>query len=349
MRRFLEKSFILILCLYNSHRINYIVDIVPLFLLCLMVSLLLDLCSNPKYRYIIYISFVSMCIYNEEFLIYLPLILYNGYLDFKLYIIIISPLLFLNFSISNLVLSIITIYISATTDEYNRLLDTNKTIRDSLIEDALYLKKYSEQLNIDREKNIHIAILTERNRIARELHDSIGHSLSSGILQIEALKITSEEEKIIESLDILQDTLKNGMEDIRKSIHNLYNESLDLEGKIYELGQDIPELDLELNYHVLENLGYELKFDILSICKEAITNCAKHSNGDKLKISLIEQPKFYSLSLKDNGSNFDPRENISNKGIGLSSMREIAHKYNGFMNHSFDRGFNIHIILMKGQ
>lgn len=69
------------------------------------------------------------------------------------------------------------------------------------------MQKYNEQLRKDREKNVHIAILTERNRIAKELHDAIGHSLSSSILQVESLKIISKEKPVLEKLDVLQETL----------------------------------------------------------------------------------------------------------------------------------------------
>jgi signal transduction histidine kinase len=124
----------------------------------------------------------------------------------------------------------ISLYLSIIRKKFNIFLIENKTVRDELKEDAIYLKKYNEQLKIDREKNIHIAVLTERNRIARELHDSIGHGISSSILQVEALKTISDK-NMMEGLNLLQKTLDNGMSDIRNSIHNLYKESLDLENK----------------------------------------------------------------------------------------------------------------------
>jgi signal transduction histidine kinase len=233
------------------------------------------------------------------------------------------------------------------TKKFNVFLDENKTVRDELKEDTIYLKKYNEQLKIDREKNIHIAILTERNRIARELHDSIGHAISSSILQVEALKIVSDN-TMLESLNLLQDTLNNGMNDIRNSIHNLYNESLDLKNRIESLCSEIPTIEIDLIYRLGDDLPYDLKFDILSIIREAITNCVKHSNATELKISLLNQPKFYSIIIKDNGSKFNKTDNLLTKGIGLLSMNEIANKYNGFLNYEFDNGFKIHLTLMKG-
>lgn len=190
-------------------------------------------------------------------------------------------------------------------------------------------------------------ILTERNRIAKELHDAVGHALSSSILQVESIKIISKEEPIKEKLNVLQSTLTKGMDDIRASIHNLHNESLDLKEQIEKLCSNLPNIDINLVYKVDDDLSYDLKYDMISVVKEGITNCAKHSNADKLKITLLEQPSFYTIVIKDNGNAFSEESFNSHKGMGLLSLREIASKYNGFVNVIFDNGFKIHMTLMK--
>lgn len=346
MRRFIEKSFIVLFCLYNTYKVSPTKDLVFYFLISLILSLALDLFRPRKIRIFIYFVFLMLYLYDPLFIYYLPLILYNMYLDFNVYTFFVIPIILRNFSIINLLISCISLYLSVMTKKFNVFLNENKTVRDELKEDTIYLKKYNEQLKIDREKNIHIAILTERNRIARELHDSIGHAISSSILQVEALKIVSDN-TMSESLDLLQNTLDNGMNDIRKSIHNLYNESLDLKSRIESLCSEIPSIEVDLIYRLEDNLPYDLKFDILSIIREAITNCVKHSNATELKISLLNQPKFYSIIIKDNGSEFNRTDNLLTKGIGLLSMNEIANKYNGFLNYEFDNGFKIHLTLMK--
>ena len=232
-------------------------------------------------------------------------------------------------------------------ERFSLFLSENKITRDELKEDTIYLKKYNEQLKIDREKNIHIAVLTERNRIARELHDSIGHSISSSILQVGALKMIAPKDTR-KGLNQLQETLSDGMDNIRKSIHDLYKESLDLENTIEKLCNEVPGISIDFNYQIEDNLIYDLKFDILSIVKESITNCVKHSNATKLSINLIEQPKFYSMTIRDNGTRYDRDTSKLNSGIGLLSMEDIARKYNGFLNYEFGQGFKIHITLMKG-
>lgn len=333
--------------MFNTYKINPTIDLVFYFLISLIISVALDLFPKRLARLFFYLSFLGLLIYDPLFVYYIPLILYNLYLDFKAYSLLALPLIFLDFSLINLINSVISLYLTMMTEKFEVLLRENKAVRDELKEDTIYLRKYNEQLKIDREKNIHIAILTERNRIARELHDSIGHSISSSILQVEALKVVADD-NIKESLNLLQNTLRNGMDDIRKSIHNLYNESLDLKSRIEDLCHEISNIDIKLIYKMDDNLPYDLKFDILSVVKEAITNCVKHSNATELRITLLSQPKFHSIVIMDNGSRMDSTGNLSDKGIGLLSMKEIASKYKGFVNYGFDNGFKIHMTLMKG-
>ncbi|NLY85775.1 MAG: hypothetical protein GX077_05455 [Tissierellia bacterium] len=347
MRKFIEKSIIILFCLFNTYKVNPTIDLVFYFLISLIISVALDLFPKRLARLFFYLSFLGLLIYDPLFVYYIPLILYNLYLDFKAYSLLALPLIFLDFSLINLINSVISLYLTMMTEKFEVLLRENKAVRDELKEDTIYLRKYNEQLKIDREKNIHIAILTERNRIARELHDSIGHSISSSILQVEALKVVADD-NIKESLNLLQNTLRNGMDDIRKSIHNLYNESLDLKSRIEDLCHEISNIDIKLIYKMDDNLPYDLKFDILSVVKEAITNCVKHSNATELRITLLSQPKFHSIVIIDNGSRIDSTGNLSDKGIGLLSMKEIASKYKGFVNYGFDNGFKIHMTLMKG-
>lgn len=345
MRKFIEKSIVAIFSLYTNYSLSPNIDLVFYLLISIVCSITLDLLVNKKYRYIVYLAFVILVLYDNMFLFYFPLIFYNMYIDFKNYSPFFLLLLFINFSPVILILSIVSYYFSHTTDSIDNIVNEYRNVRDNLKEDALYLKKYNEQLQIDREKNIHIAILTERNRIAREIHDSIGHSISSSILQVKALKIMASE-TLGEPLTLLQDTLNDGMNDIRKSLQGIRDESLDLRSKIESLIDEIPNLNVALIYNIEDDLEYQLKFDILSIIKEAMTNTIKHSNATELSISIISQPKFYSIIIKDNG---DKIPSFENSGIGLDYINETANKYNGLFNYIFENGFKIHLTLMKGE
>ena len=344
MRRFIEKSIVAILSLYSTYKFIEGLDFVVFFLISIVISIALDLVNHKKYRNILYVLFVGLVFYNNTFLYYLPLIFYNLYLDFKYYSLFSLTLLLIDFSPIILIISFISLYFSHSTYTVENIVLEYRIMRDSLKEDTLFLKKYNEQLTLDREKNIHIAILTERNRIAREIHDSIGHAISSSILQVKAMKITGPK-NLEEPLDQLQNTLNNGMNDIRKSLHGLRDESLDLESRIENLIDEIPHMTVEFLYNIDEELDYNLKFDMLSIVKEAITNTVKHSDANYLKITMIGQPKFYSIIVEDNGMK---EPDYYHKGIGLDYIRETANKYDGLFNYKYSNGFKIHITLMKG-
>lgn len=345
MKRFIEKSIIASLSLYSTYKFLADVDLVVVFLITIILSISLDLVNRKHYRYILYSVFIGLVFYNNVFLYYLPLFLYNMYLDYKGYSLFSLLLLLLDFSPIILIISILSLYFSESTERIEHEILEHRTIRDELKEDTLILKKYNEQLKLDREKNIHIAILTERNRIAREIHDSIGHAISSSILQVKALKILGKEDLEV-PLDQLQNTLNNGMNDIRISLQGLRDESFDLKSRIENLIDEISHIDVEFLYNLEDELDYNLKFDILSIVKETMTNTLKHSDANIFKINLFEQPKFYSLILEDNGK-IPP--SFKENGIGLDYIRETVNKYNGLFNYKFQDGFKIRITLMKGK
>lgn len=347
LRRLIEKLFIIGICLYNTYNIYPDNNFVLYFLIALIFSSLLEIINTEQVRIPLYIGFVLLCIYNQIFFLYIPLVAYDLFKDYKFYAFSSIPLTFVDFYPENLILFLFSAYVSTINTKQIEIIEENLRTRDKIKEDSLLLEKHNEQLKKDEEKNVHIAILTERNRIAKELHDAIGHAISSSILQVESLKIISKEKHLEDKLDVLQDTLSNGMDDIRASIHNLHNESMDLKEQIERLYSNIPNLDTELVYKMGGDLSYDLKYDILSVVKEGLTNCTKHSNADNLKITLLEQPKFYAIVIKDNGSSFNEKSYNNNSGIGLVSLKEIAAKYNGFVNASFDKGFKIHMTLMK--
>ena len=236
-------------------------------------------------------------------------------------------------------------YLSESNLRLEYIIEDRKQTRDDLRQKAIYLKKYNRQLEIDEDKNIYLAILTERNRIAREIHDSIGHSLSSSILQVKALKIMANK-TLEEPIDLLQNTLIGGMNEIRRSLKGIRDDSLDLESKIQQFIESTPSLEINLSYDMEKDLNYELKFDIISLIKEALTNTLKHSDATRLDIRLFSHPNFYVIDIQDNGNY---RASSKDKGIGLDFMNETANKYNGLFNYESDNGFKIHVTLMKGK
>ena len=165
-----------------------------------------------------------------------------------------------------------------------------KLERDSDLQRKILLEKQDEET--------HNATLNERNRIAREIHDNVGHQLSSAILQLGALRIVDSESK---PLITLEKTLNLAMDNIRQSVHNLYDTSIDLYLQLKMLTEDFKFCDIVLEYNVEEIYNSQIKYAIIAIVKEALSNIIKHSNATKVDVSMIEHPAFYQLIIYDNG------------------------------------------------
>lgn len=235
-------------------------------------------------------------------------------------------------------------YLSVLNSRMKALESDNRAIRDRLTRDNIELKKKHNELMKSHEKEVFSAGLNERNRIARDMHDALGHSLSSSILLIESLQYVDDEEKIRDSLKTLQGRLKSGMDDIRHSIHHLYDTSIDFRSRVESYIDEMDqEYDIDFQYNVEMPMSHELKLDLLSIVMESLTNIRKHSNGTSISVVIREHPDYLIIGIKDNGTSVKKGED----GMGLVSMAETVRKYNGVFNTMEEDGFKIHIILHK--
>lgn len=107
-----------------------------------------------------------------------------------------------------------------------------RSLRDTYQELLLSLEAKNRDLLEKQDYEIKLATLNERNRIARDIHDNIGHVLSSTLLQVGALLAVNPDGPMRESLLALKQTLSSGMDSIRQSIHDLHDTSIDLHNEI---------------------------------------------------------------------------------------------------------------------
>lgn len=107
-------------------------------------------------------------------------------------------------------------------------------LRDTSTELNLVLQEKNKNLMEKQDYEIYLATLRERNRIAREIHDNVGHMLSRSILQMGALITIHKEEPLHGQLAGVGETLNQAMNSIRESVHDLHDESIDLRQSIAE-------------------------------------------------------------------------------------------------------------------
>ncbi|GAB1544504.1 hypothetical protein NUACC21_71800 [Scytonema sp. NUACC21] len=172
------------------------------------------------------------------------------------------------------------------------------------------------------------ATLEERNRIAREIHDSLGHSLTALNLQLEtALKLwQSNPEKAQAFLARAKELGSRALQDVRHSVSTMRSHPLQgqsLEQAISGLADNVqrstgitPICQIHLAYPV----PTEMSTSVYRIIQESLTNICKHAQATKVKLELMTSTTGLQLSIQDNGVGFDVTQNTT--GFGLKSMRD---------------------------
>lgn len=244
----------------------------------------------------------------------------------------------------NLIFVCVSFALQRISSEYIRVHDMYRLYRDMETESKLLLENKNRELMAEQDYEIHVATLKERNRIAREIHDNVGHMLTRAILLTGAVSAIENEPVIKEKLDILGDTLNTAMNNIRESVHNLHDDSINLKKAVEEIIQAFPDFKTSFTYDISEEVQKEIKFAFIAIIKEGLNNAAKYSNGDKITIIIREQPGFFQLIIADNGR-VDSKDYSG--GIGIENMRERVRKLGGSFNINTDDGFRINVSVMK--
>ena len=239
----------------------------------------------------------------------------------------------------------VAIIMFSRVSKLEKKVDTLQQMRDDAAENNLALRDRNEAITLAQDSEIHIATLKERNRIAREIHDNVGHMLTRSLLQAGALIVINKDEDMKEPLESLKNTLDTAMTSIRSSVHDLYDDSIDLEKSIKDSIRTVDErFEVKLDMDTDSDMPGRIKLCILGVIKESLSNAVKHSNGDKIFISVQEHPAFYRLLIQDNGS----CTKISQTGIGLENMQERARSAGGVINFTpSPEGFRIFMTIPK--
>lgn len=218
-------------------------------------------------------------------------------------------------------------------------------LRDSSVEEQTKMKQRNQELLEKQDYEIRVATLSERNRIAREIHDNVGHMLTRCILQLGALMLVhKEDETLYAQLSSVNASLNEAMNNIRESVHDLHDESVDLKQAVIEATSQMRQTyDLELVYDMSLQVPRNVKYAMIAIVKEAMANIVKHSNATRVSVMLREHPGFYQLLIEDNGT--QSRE--SKAGIGLSNMRQRVEALGGNIHFRTDAGFAIMVSIRK--
>lgn len=352
MNRLLDKLAIMLVCLIGLRMADSFTAPVAAMLVSVAVSSLVQLFTGRAIAAFLIAACSAMCGAVPIFLCALPLMLYDALWEKKWWLVLPSLTILTRpgeLSYSQLIVSgagmLVSVIIFTRVSKLEETVGKLTALRDEVTEKNMKLAGQNLSLAQAQYNEIHLATLRERNRIAREIHDNVGHMLTRSLLQSGALMIVNKDESLKEPLESLKATLDSAMTSIRQSVHDLHDDSLDLRAMIEESISGVNDrFDVSLDYDLGENIPGKLKLCFAGIIKEGLSNAVKHSNGNKIDVVLREHPGFYQLMLEDNGSSGKITEN----GIGLKNMTERAESVGGRISFTpSDKGFRIFMSISK--
>lgn len=337
--------------------------IIPI-LIAIALSSLFTYYDNKKIQLLGSLIFVAICLFIPSYIIFLPALLYDlCFTHGQLIAITIPLLLFINNKLIDLEIvffvvgiTILVYLLKYRTVKFIKLQKDYYDLRDNSVEISLQLEAKNMDLLLNQDAQINLATLNERNRISKEIHDNIGHLLSRSIIQIGALHIVAKDELLIKGLTSLKESLSDGMDQIRNSIHKMYDESIDLYSQLDQIVKDFTACQISFDYDIKTPPALPVKHGLIAITKESLANVIRHSNASKVVIVLREHPAIYQLIIQDNGSLMDSQKKqltsaIESKtfgtGMGLNNIVERVKGFDGNINFYFDNGFKIFITIPK--
>lgn len=188
----------------------------------------------------------------------------------------------------------------------------------------------------------------ERKRLARELHDTIGHALAGMAVGIDACitMIDKNPQLAKAQLKIISKAIRKGMKDVRNSLNKMRPDFLqqyrlkEAIEKMKEEISDVTDLKINLNYQIDET-GFDTKIEdiLFRVIQESITNSIRHGLATVVDIDIYKENNLLCLKIKDNGKGCK----AINYGFGLKQMVERVSQIRGDINFYSENGFTTEI------
>ena len=188
----------------------------------------------------------------------------------------------------------------------------------------------AEELSQQVEK---LAATLERTRIAREIHDSLGHTLTDLDIQLEVaqklrprsvypLSLSRNLEKSFQAVDTAKILARQCIEDVSQALHQMRQSDFDLKSALTSLMEQLrqnSQLKVQFEFN-LPQLNLYKSYQIYCIVKEAMMNVQKHARASQVSFSGNSNSGGIVLNMKDNGIGFDSEKKPT--GFGLQGMME---------------------------
>ncbi len=201
------------------------------------------------------------------------------------------------------------------------------------------LQQANQNLRQSAQEIEKLAMDQERSRIARDIHDSLGHSLTALNIQLEsAIKLWDKDpEKSRKFVGESKRLGSQSLQSVRQSVAALRQDPLageTLEAAIAHLLKDLQnssthpvDLSITQDIQLSRPLSASLNTILYRIVQEGLTNIVKHAGASRIHVQLVCSEAIVTLTLEDNGAGFDPAQ--ARTGFGLQSMRDRAQSTGG--------------------
>ena len=207
-------------------------------------------------------------------------------------------------------------------------------VRDDLREKVLTLQDTNARLLQAQDYELRAAALAERTRIAREIHDGVGHLLTRLLLQVKALQVVHRDAPgVVDDLTTLDDGLDEALDSMRRSVHALSDDGEELATSLNLLGSRCGIDSVSVDCSTEAEPPAAVARCVVAVVREALTNAARHGGARSARVAVTDYPAFWQVTVDNDG--IVPAEGEpaaagrGGSGLGLRSMTERVEALGG--------------------
>lgn len=257
-------------------------------------------------------------------------------------------LIYYKFNLSNVsqmmfffMINILILIVASFAQQNKQERDKKDVLYRELLDAHRKLKEYTDELN-------RLSVIEEKNKIARDIHDNLGHNMTALIMQLQMaehyMKTGSGK-----SQEMLQDsiqTARDSLTSIREVVETLRGKEtvISTEKAVRTLVDEFSqktgaEINLNINGAVINDV--KAGTALYHILQESLTNSVRHGSASKIDVELDYSGNSVSFSIKDNGIG----SKSIKEGFGMKGIRERVYAFNGKVEFKSENGFNVRGIL----
>ena len=206
--------------------------------------------------------------------------------------------------------------------------------RDDLREKVLTLQDTNARLLQAQDHESRAAVLSERTRIAREIHDGVGHLLTRLLLQVKALQVVHRDEPgVVADLTTVDAGLDEALDSMRRSVHALSDEGEDLATSLNLLGSRCGIARVHIDRSAEAEPPPAVARCVVAVVREALTNAARHGKARSARVAVTDYPAFWQVTVDNDGvvpiEDEPAVDDGRSPGLGLRSMTERVEALGG--------------------